>query len=178
MLTLFFLIIWRTVAIIHGYVLAYAPTNIAIAYLRTPRGLKWAIPSAFVAIPAYLYVAWLMTVLVDRGATEWLLLITMICYIDAVKFVTLGLISPFVCLGAVVARRSSRLRSAAVAIGSAVAIKSVNSDILTEHDGSRGDTYGGSHRDGSARAVGSDQAGRTTLADFSGGEPVTDLEVA
>lgn len=94
MLTLLFLIIWRTVATIHGYVLAYAPTNIAIAYLRTSRGLKWAIPSAFVAVPAYLYVAWVMTVLVNRGATEWLYLLTFIAYTGACKFAALAVFTP------------------------------------------------------------------------------------
>ncbi|MFI5623464.1 hypothetical protein ACIA03_08370 [Nocardioides sp. NPDC051685] len=94
MLTLILVIIWRTVATIHGYVLAYAPTNIAIAHLRTPRGLKWAIPSALVAVPAFLYVAWLMTVLVDHGATKWLLLVTLTAYVDACKFAALAVFAP------------------------------------------------------------------------------------
>lgn len=94
MLTLIFLLLWRTVATIHGYVLAYAPSNIAIAHLRSRRGVKWAIPAALVAVPAPLYVAWLMTVLVDHGVTHWLLLLTLVCFIDACKFGALALLAP------------------------------------------------------------------------------------
>lgn len=100
MLTILFLFIWRTVATIHGHAKAYAPTNIAIAYLRTPRGLKWAIPAALVAVPAYLYLAWLMTALVDVGAPRWLLVVTLICFVDACKFAALALISPVLMLTA------------------------------------------------------------------------------
>lgn len=32
-------------AAIRGYLAFYMPTNRAIDWLRTPRGLKWAIPS-------------------------------------------------------------------------------------------------------------------------------------
>lgn len=94
MLTLLFLFIWRAVATVHGYVQAYAPTNIAIARLRTRRGLKWAMPVTFVAVPAYLYVAWLMTALVDHGAAEWLYVLTFIAYLNACKFAALALWSP------------------------------------------------------------------------------------
>lgn len=100
MLTILFLLIWRSVATIHGYIQAYAPTNIAIALLRTRRGLKWAIPAALVAVPAYLYVAWLMTVLVDQGASPWLLLLTLVCFIEACKFWALALLVPLMLLRA------------------------------------------------------------------------------
>jgi hypothetical protein len=105
MLTIIFLLIWRTVATVRGSVKAYAPSNIAITYLRSPRGLKWAIPAALIAIPTYLYIAWLMTVLVDRSATEWLYLITVIAWVDACKYAALAVITPFLWLNALAIRR-------------------------------------------------------------------------
>lgn len=100
MLTILFLLIWRSVATVHGYIQSCSPSNIAIALLRTRGGLKWAIPAALVAVPAYLCVAWLMTVLVDQGASHWLLLLTLVCFIDACKFGALALLVPLMLLRA------------------------------------------------------------------------------
>lgn len=94
MLTILFLLIWRTVATVHGYIKAYAPSNLAIAYLRTRRGLKWAIPTAVVIVPSLLYVAYLTTLLVDHGATRWLLVLSLVCLVDVCKFGTLALLAP------------------------------------------------------------------------------------
>ena len=98
MLTFFFLLILRTVATLHAYAHAYGPANLTIAYLRTPRGLKWAIPAALIAVPTCLYIASLMTALVDHGASKWLLLITFVSYVDASKFAALALWSPLMML--------------------------------------------------------------------------------
>ena len=46
--------LWHLSAAIRGYLRFYMPTNRAVDWLRTPRGLKWAIPVALVATPAYL----------------------------------------------------------------------------------------------------------------------------
>lgn len=94
MLTILFLLIWRTVATIHGYIKAYAPANLAIAYLRTDRGLKWAIPVTLIAVPAYLFVARFTAALVEKGATEWLLLIMLVALIDAAKFASMAALAP------------------------------------------------------------------------------------
>lgn len=106
MLTILFLPIWRSVATIHGYAKAYAPSNIAIALLRTRRGLKWAIPTALVSVPALLWVAHLMTVLVEHGASGWLLVVTLICCVDGCKFSALALLSPFLILKRCLVSRS------------------------------------------------------------------------
>lgn len=95
MLTILFLLIWRLVATVHGFIKVYAPSNFAIAFLRTRRGLKWAIPAALVAVPSLLYAAYLTTVLVDHGATRWLLVLTLVGFADACKFSALALLSPF-----------------------------------------------------------------------------------
>lgn len=94
MLTILFLLIWRTVATIHGYIKAYAPSNIAIAYLRSPRGLKWAIPAALLVVPAYLWLASAATAQIDGGASTWLLGVTLVCIVDACKFSALALLAP------------------------------------------------------------------------------------
>ena len=46
--------LWDLSAAIRGYLRFYMPTNRAVDWLRSPRGLKWAIPVALVATPAYL----------------------------------------------------------------------------------------------------------------------------
>lgn len=98
MLTILFLLIWRTVATVHGYIKAYAPSNLAIAYLSTRRGLKWAIPTAVTVVPGLLYVAHLTTVVVDHGATRWLLVLSLVCLVDACKFSALALLAPILAL--------------------------------------------------------------------------------
>ena len=54
-------------AAIHGYLRFYMPTNRAVDRLRTPRGLKWAIPVALVATPAYLFAMSVCATIVERG---------------------------------------------------------------------------------------------------------------
>lgn len=46
--------LWNLSTAIRGYLRFYMPTNRAVDWLRTPRGLKWAIPVALVETPAYL----------------------------------------------------------------------------------------------------------------------------
>ncbi|MFE6645093.1 hypothetical protein ACFVJS_00925 [Nocardioides sp. NPDC057772] len=111
MLTILLLLVWRTVATLHGYVKACAPSNIAVAYLRGPRGLKWVIPSAVVAVPTYLCAAWLVVGLVDRGATEWLYVAVLVAYLDACKFAALALVVPLRWARAAVAGPADRRRA-------------------------------------------------------------------
>ena len=46
--------LWQLSTAIRGYLRYYMPTNRAVDWLRTPRGLKWAIPVGLVATPTYL----------------------------------------------------------------------------------------------------------------------------
>ena len=46
--------LWNLSVAIRGYLRFYMPTNRAVDWLRSPRGLKWAIPVALVAAPGYL----------------------------------------------------------------------------------------------------------------------------
>lgn len=64
----------------------YAPTNILLDLLRTRRGLKWAVPTALVLVPVYLYAASLTTTLIERGAPGWLNLLVLVLAWNAIKF--------------------------------------------------------------------------------------------
>ncbi|MGH8826122.1 MAG: hypothetical protein ACRDVZ_00715 [Jiangellaceae bacterium] len=77
-----FALIWHLSAALNGYMRFYMPTNIAIDLLRTPRGLKWAIPVALVATPVYLFAMSVCATLVGRGGPGYLnvLVLLFACY--------------------------------------------------------------------------------------------------
>lgn len=50
-----FRLIWHFSVALRGYMRYYMPANRAVDGLRTPPGLKWALPVALVATPAYLF---------------------------------------------------------------------------------------------------------------------------
>lgn len=91
-----FILAWRLSASIYSYLQTYAPTNIAIAWLRTCRGVKWAIPAAFVATPLYAWAADALVSVLDRGGPPWLGFFAMLCVWNALKFTLNGLITPFI----------------------------------------------------------------------------------
>jgi hypothetical protein len=49
-----FTLILRLSSAVHAYLHFYMPTNRLIAWLRTPRGLRWAVPIALAATVGYL----------------------------------------------------------------------------------------------------------------------------
>ena len=48
------------------------PTNIALDYLRSRRGLKWALPASLILAPAYWGAGYAVTTLVENGGPGWL----------------------------------------------------------------------------------------------------------
>ncbi|KAB7742938.1 sulfate permease [Nostocoides sp. F2B08] len=80
-------------AALYGFMQRYMPTNRAIAWLRTPRGLKWALPIAVIATPAYLG----LTALAIQGATRpdlgWLNVLVFLFSWNAMKFAWIGVFS-------------------------------------------------------------------------------------
>ena len=48
-------LLWNLSAAIRGYLRFYMPTNRALDWLRTPRGLSGPLPVVLVATPAYLF---------------------------------------------------------------------------------------------------------------------------
>ncbi len=99
--------LWNLSAAIRGYLRFYMPTNRAVDWLRSPRGLKWAIPVALVVTPAYLG----LTALAIQGAARpglgWLNVLVFLFFWDAMKFAWLAVLSPLVLLRIVLAGRAS-----------------------------------------------------------------------
>ena len=91
MLSLFF----RLAAAIRGYMAFYMPTNRAIDWLRTPRGLKWAIPVTFVATPTYLFAMSVCSVIIERGGPGCLNVLVMLFAWNAIKFIVVAAVTPF-----------------------------------------------------------------------------------
>lgn len=80
-------------AAIYGFMQRYMPTNRAIAWLRTPRGLKWAIPVALIATPAYLFAMSICTAIIDTGGAGWLHFVFLWAFWNAMKFAWMALLS-------------------------------------------------------------------------------------
>lgn len=79
-------LLWNISAAIRGYLRFYMPTNRALDWLRTPRGLKWAVPVALVVTPTYLYAMSAAAIVAQRPGLGWLnlLVILFLCYADIV----------------------------------------------------------------------------------------------
>ena len=80
-------------AAIRGYLAFYMPTNRVIDWLRSSRGLKWAIPVAFLATPAYLFAMSVSATVVDRGGPGYLNVLVLLFAWNALKFAVMGAVS-------------------------------------------------------------------------------------
>lgn len=89
---LMFRLIWIASVYTRYFLRRYMPTNILLDAIRTRRGLKLGVPAMLLAIP-YLYVASLLTVLIDDGAPGWLHLLVVLCIWNAMKFAFMGPVS-------------------------------------------------------------------------------------
>lgn len=83
----------RLTVTIHYYLRAYAPTNILLRRLRSRDGRKWAIPTALVLVPTYLFAAAIATSVIADGGPGWLNLAALTCIWNAFKFGGLGVLS-------------------------------------------------------------------------------------
>ena len=86
--------LWQLSTAIRGYLRYYMPTNRAVDWLRTPRGLKWAIPVALVATPTYLFVMSVCAVIIERGGPGYLNVLVMLFAWNGIKFAGMGALSP------------------------------------------------------------------------------------
>ncbi|MGD9959014.1 hypothetical protein [Nocardioides sp.] len=89
----------RLAAAIHGYCAFYMPTNRAVWWLRSPRGLKWAIPVALVATLSYLSAMSVCMAIIERGGPGYLNVLVMLFAWNAIKFTVAGVLTPFRWLG-------------------------------------------------------------------------------
>jgi len=66
--------------------------------LRTPRGLKWAIPVALVATPAYLGLAAIAIQGAGHPGLGWLNVLVFLFFWNAMKFAWMAAVSPVLML--------------------------------------------------------------------------------
>ena len=81
-------------AAIRGCLAFYMPTNRVIDWLRSPRGLKWAIPVAFVAASAYLFSMSICATVIERGGPAYLNVLVLLFAWNAIKFAVVGVVAP------------------------------------------------------------------------------------
>ena len=94
------------------YLRVYAPTNIALDYFRSRRGLKWALPAALVLTPAYWGAGYAVTTLIESGGPDWLNVLAALFAWNGIKFALMGVWSP-VLLSVAALRRTERAQSLA-----------------------------------------------------------------
>jgi hypothetical protein len=122
-------LMWNVSVAIRRYLRMYMPTNIAIALLRSRRGLKWAIPAALGLVPAYLFAAAMASSAVTHGGPGWLNILVLLFAWDACKFAAL---LPITLLSALRRGTSSVLQTAEPSIGQ-VALHELAENRLGSH---------------------------------------------
>ncbi|QIK75699.1 sulfate permease [Nocardioides piscis] len=91
-------LLWNISAAIRGYLRFYMPTNRALDWLRTPRGLKWAIPIAVVGTPLYLYAMSIAAVISASPGFGWMNVLVIIFLWNALKFAWVAVLAPLAIL--------------------------------------------------------------------------------
>lgn len=86
-------LLWNLGAAIRGYLRFYMPTNRALDWLRSSRGLKWAIPVAVVATPAYLYAVSVAALVAQRPGLGCLNVLVVLFAWNALKFAAMACLS-------------------------------------------------------------------------------------
>lgn len=82
-------------AALRGYTAYYMPTNRAVDWLRSPPGLKWAVPVALLATPGYLLAMSICMTIIERGGPGYLNVLVMLFAWNALKFAVVGVLSLF-----------------------------------------------------------------------------------
>lgn len=100
-----FIALWHLSAAIRGYLRYYMPTNRALDWLRTPSGLKWAIPVALIATPAYLGLTAVTIHFAAHPGLGFLNVLVFLFFWNAAKFAWMGVLSIPLMLGQLVTRR-------------------------------------------------------------------------
>lgn len=86
---------WNLGAALNGYLRCYAPTNRAVAWLRTTPGSRWAIPVALAATAAFLFTMSICATIVERGGPGYLNVLVVLCAWNSLKFAALAVLTPF-----------------------------------------------------------------------------------
>ncbi len=93
------------------YLRVYAPTNIALDFFRSRRGLKWALPASLMLTAAYWGAGHAVTTLIENGGPGWLNLLAALCGWNGLKFAMLGIWSPILLTKALLSKEVSGRRS-------------------------------------------------------------------
>jgi hypothetical protein len=103
-------LLWNLSAAIRGYLRFYMPTNRAVDWLRTQRGLKWALPLALISAFAYLCAMRFCAISVERGGPGYLNVLVLLFAWNFMKFACTAVLAPFLHLARYVgAVRSTRV---------------------------------------------------------------------
>jgi hypothetical protein len=100
-------LLWTLSAAIRGYLRFYMPTNRAVDWLRSPRGLKWAVPAALVLTAAYLYGMSVAALVAQRPGLGWMNMLVILFFWNALKFAWLALLLLPNVFGTALSRRST-----------------------------------------------------------------------
>lgn len=97
----------RLAAAIHGFLAFYMPTNRAVGWLRSPSGIKWAIPVAIAATLAYRFALNVCMTVIERGGPGYLNVLVMLFAWNSIKFAATAALSPLLLLRRALADRTS-----------------------------------------------------------------------
>lgn len=75
---------------------AWMPTNHLVRWIYTDRGLKWGVPIAAVLVPFYVVVGEAVTERIDAGGSGWWWVLLAWSLVGALKFLSVGIRTPFV----------------------------------------------------------------------------------
>jgi hypothetical protein len=85
--------LWNLSAAIRGYLRFYMPTNRALDWMRTVRGVGWAFPIAVLVVPAYLAAVAIASELAQRPGLGWLNMLVLLFFWNAAKFAWMAVLS-------------------------------------------------------------------------------------
>lgn len=88
-----FALLWNLSAAIRGYMRFYMPTNRVLDWLRTPHGLKWAVPVGLMAVPGYLAAMAIVAQFALRPGLGWVNVLVFLCFWNAAKFASMATLS-------------------------------------------------------------------------------------
>lgn len=91
-------LLWNLSAALRRYLRLYMPTNRLVDWLRTPQGIRCAIPVALLATPAYLFAMSVCATIVERDGPACLNLLVVLFAWNAIKFAATGAMTPVRCV--------------------------------------------------------------------------------
>ncbi|MPV35968.1 hypothetical protein GB881_02705 [Georgenia subflava] len=79
-----------------GFAQAWMPTNHLVRWIYTDRGLKWGVPIAVVLVPTHYRLGNMFQGQVEGGGSNWWWLALAWAVINCLKFISVGIRTPFV----------------------------------------------------------------------------------